>query len=563
MRDLSVIIPARQEEFLKNTIENVLENIEADTEVIAICDGSWPDPPIQDHPRVILIQHSKPVGQRAATNEAARISTAKYIMKLDAHCAVDKGFDRKLMEDMEPNWTVIPTMYALDAFHWVCKKCGNETDQGPKPSTCESCGDGRKFDEFHRKIIWKHKKRKKTHYMWFDDQLRIKYFDKTSLRNYGDAQELKNICNHKKQKWAQGDITDVMCGIGACYFWERDFYWKLGGMDEGHGSWGQFAVEVACKTWLSGGRHVVNKKTWFAHLARTQPGFSWPYDNPASAQEIARKYSRDMWLNNKWPQAKRNLYWIIDKFGPLPSWQIKKKDLTKGLVYYTDNRLKPDIMEKCLLQLHKCVNGHPLVSVSHKPMDLGVNHVINAKPGSLTMYRQILKGLEEIDTDIVFLVEHDILYHPSHFDFTPARDDTFYYNQNRWKVDYETGQALFYYTKCQSHLVAYRDLMIRWYRNRIKMIEDNNGKRNPKWGFEPGGPGEPGRKGDPNKNRYDVFFSDEPNIDIRHDKNLTKNRFRRHQFRNRYGIEGWALTDEVPFWGKTKGRFKELLAGIQ
>ena len=44
-KDLSVIIPARNEMFLQQTIANILENIEADTEVIAVCDGSWPDPP--------------------------------------------------------------------------------------------------------------------------------------------------------------------------------------------------------------------------------------------------------------------------------------------------------------------------------------------------------------------------------------------------------------------------------------------------------------------------------------------------------------------------------------
>jgi len=45
MRDLSVVIPARKEMFLQRTIESVLSNIEADTEVIAVCDGYWPDPP--------------------------------------------------------------------------------------------------------------------------------------------------------------------------------------------------------------------------------------------------------------------------------------------------------------------------------------------------------------------------------------------------------------------------------------------------------------------------------------------------------------------------------------
>ena len=36
MPDLSILIPARNEMFLGKTIENILENAEADTEIIAI-----------------------------------------------------------------------------------------------------------------------------------------------------------------------------------------------------------------------------------------------------------------------------------------------------------------------------------------------------------------------------------------------------------------------------------------------------------------------------------------------------------------------------------------------
>jgi glycosyltransferase involved in cell wall biosynthesis len=120
--DLSVLIPARNEQFLARTIEDVLHNARADTEVIAVCDGNWPDPGVGQDPRVNLIYHHEPIGQRAATNEAARLSRARFVMKLDAHCAVGKGFDVKLMADCEPDWTVIPRMYNLHVFDWKCEK---------------------------------------------------------------------------------------------------------------------------------------------------------------------------------------------------------------------------------------------------------------------------------------------------------------------------------------------------------------------------------------------------------------------------------------------------------
>jgi glycosyltransferase involved in cell wall biosynthesis len=84
--ELSLIIPARNETYLRRTIENVLENIQADTEIIAVADGYWPDPVIQDNPRVILLHHTEARGQRQSINEAARIAKGKYLMKLDAHC---------------------------------------------------------------------------------------------------------------------------------------------------------------------------------------------------------------------------------------------------------------------------------------------------------------------------------------------------------------------------------------------------------------------------------------------------------------------------------------------
>ena len=76
MRDLSIIIPARNEMFLLRTIEDILDNIEADTEIIAICDGYWPDPAIPDNDRLTIVHHSS-IGQRAATNEGCKNFTGK------------------------------------------------------------------------------------------------------------------------------------------------------------------------------------------------------------------------------------------------------------------------------------------------------------------------------------------------------------------------------------------------------------------------------------------------------------------------------------------------------
>lgn len=304
MRDLSVIIPARNEMFLAQTIDDVLKNARADTEVIAICDGYWPDPPIKDNNRVILVHHTDSMGQRASINEGARISQSKYIMKLDAHCALDEGFDAKLIEDCQKDWVMVPAQYNLYAFDWVCQECQNRTYQGFKPKLCEKC----QSNNFIMDIIWKPRLNRLTTSWRFDRTLHFQYW-----REY------------KKRLEAKGDLIETMSFIGACMFLERDRFWELGGMDENHGSWGQFGTEWACKSWLSGGKLITSKKTWYAHLFRTgnfskDGSSSFPY--PLSNEDIekARLYSQDLWLNDKWEKAKYPLSWLIEKFKPIPDW---------------------------------------------------------------------------------------------------------------------------------------------------------------------------------------------------------------------------------------------------
>ena len=245
MPELSILIPARNEMFLSRTIEDIFEHIEADTEVIAVLDGRWADPPVKDHPRLQLIYHSESIGQRAAINEAARLSEAKYLMKVDAHCAFDQGFDRKLLEDMQDDWTMVPAMRNLWVFDWVCED-GHRRYQG-RSGPCKECGK-----ETHREMVWKGKKNPISTAYRFDKEMHFQYWA-----------EYK-----KKQK---GDLVESMSLQGSCFLVTRERYMSLGLCDEGHGSWGQQGTEVALKTWLSGGRVVVSKKTWYAHLVRT-PG---------------------------------------------------------------------------------------------------------------------------------------------------------------------------------------------------------------------------------------------------------------------------------------------------
>jgi len=303
-KDLSVIIPARNEIWLERTIDDVLANSEADTEVIAVLDGYWPDPSISDRKRVVFAHVTEPIGQRGATNLGARMSEAKFVMKIDAHCSLDKGFDRKLIEDWRSGQTVIPQQWAFHIFDWKCRRCGNQTYQGFKPLKCQKCNDDAGFDQV---IVWQRRRRHHTESWLFDHTLHFQYWR-------GDRRP------ERKEK-----IFDTFSLIGACWFTSRERYWEMEGLDEAHGFWGQVGTEVSCKTWLSGGRLVTNTNTWYAHLFRTgnfslDGSSTFPYYISGNAQERAREYSRDLWFNNKWPKQVHPLSWLVERFRPLPYW---------------------------------------------------------------------------------------------------------------------------------------------------------------------------------------------------------------------------------------------------
>jgi len=528
---LSILIPSRDEEFLGVTIQNILDNIEGNTEIIAVLDGYiTPPPKLPEDPRVVIVTLPQSIGQRAATNLACKLSSAKYVMKADAHLAFDKGFDVKMMAEMQDDWTMIPVMRNLHAFDWVCT-CGYREYQGPQ-RPCPNCGK-----QMKKEIIWKGKSSPQSTAYRFDKNLHFQYW-----KEFGDAQK--------------GDITETLSIQGSCFMLTREKYIELDICAEEFGSWGQQGVEVACKTWLSGGRVVVNRKTWYAHMFRTQDGFSFPWPASGKAHERTRKLSHEIFLNDKWPKAIHPFKWLIE-------------NITKGIIYYTDNQLDEKIMKKCQAQLMKVESSTlPIVSVSLKPIDFGQNFTVEGERGYLTVTKQIIKALKESTSDIVFFCEHDVLYHPSHFDFTPPKKEVFYYNMNSWMLRAADGHCLYYDHRSLSGMCCYRETALTHFKKRQKRIEALMAEAGDKGvvkatsgntislkegihrlGFEPGTHNRPERIDDLGA---ESWRSELPNVDVRHDHNLTQSRFKKEQFRNARSYQGWIESDSIPGWGKGK-----------
>lgn len=309
--DISIVIPGRNEQFLARTIQDILENIEADTEVIAVLDGEWAEPQIPQHERVNVIYLPESIGQRAATNVGVRLSRAKYIIKCDAHCAFDKGFDRKMLEAFKKvgdDVTMVPVMKNLHAFDWVCQDCNWTKYQGPTPKVCEKCGSANVL----KIMVWKPKAHVNSTSYCFDKEPHFQYFEEYKHR--------EPYLTDKKS-----GFTETMGLQGSFFMATRDKYWELDLGGESFGSWGNQGLQLACDTWLSGGKVLVNHNTWYAHMFRTQGGdFSFPYEQSGRGVQRTKQKVWDDIKNMKRPKQIRPVSWLIEKFMPIPGWTTEK-----------------------------------------------------------------------------------------------------------------------------------------------------------------------------------------------------------------------------------------------
>ena len=222
--------------------------------------------------------------------------------------------------------------------------------------------------------------------------------------------------------------------------------------------------------------------------------------------------------------------------------------MRKGIVYYSDNRPDKKILRACQQQIDLSGLETVNVSINVRPSreDWGDQRIaLIAERGCLTMFRQQLIGLQESTADIIFFCEHDVLYHPSHFEFTPRLNDVYYYNENIYKVRYPDGQAVFYYCKQTSGLCAHRELLLEHYRKRVERVEKTG--YTSAIGFEPG---THYRKERIDNYTSEAWMSQHPNIDIRHNRNLTPSRWSTTEFRNKKFTDGWTEVTDVPAWGK-------------
>lgn len=269
---LTVIIPSRTELFLNNTINDVLEKATGKIEIIVGLDGYDIEKINDSRVRYFSMPLSKSNQKRQIINKAVEISNGDYVMSLDAHCMMAKGFDEQLAKDHKPNWVQIPRRHRLDAENWCIQR-----QFGKPPIDYE--------------------------YFMFDPLVRGE-----SLHGYK--------WDSRTNERAKIPIDDTLEFQGSCWFMTKDWFNKMGFMQvEGYTGWGQEAEEIGLTTWKNGGRVVTNKNTWYAHLHKGQK-YGRMYHLNNKERLMSYDYSRDLWLNKN----KDFFISLIEKFMPIPNW---------------------------------------------------------------------------------------------------------------------------------------------------------------------------------------------------------------------------------------------------
>ena len=273
---LSVIIPAFKEPLLAKTVKSLLDTSElgSNLEVLVVLDGPQTNTDIPDDPRVSFVRLKRTLGMRNAINEGLEYATGEYVMKVDAHCLFDQGFDKKMVDEMKPNWILIPRRYSLDETNW--------TRDMNRPA-------------------------RDYHYLEFPKDSK-----------YGKGLVIMDWFGKKGT-----EIDDTMIFQGSCWLAQREYFMKhVGLLDDNPETYGSFAGEqheIGLKYWLGDGAIKVNKKTWYAHLSkRTRHYKSGEYEQDFKSPPNTAKqhtYCANYWM------AQPGFKDYINRFNP-PGWDI-------------------------------------------------------------------------------------------------------------------------------------------------------------------------------------------------------------------------------------------------
>jgi hypothetical protein len=217
-------------------------------------------------------------------------------------------------------------------------------------------------------------------------------------------------------------------------------------------------------------------------------------------------------------------------------------DLT--ILYLTANEIPESFAQYQRKILLEAAGDYPIISLSRKPLNFGKKNILQIHPHRLdTIYREMLRGAKEAETEYIAIAEDDTLYPKEHFSFYRPPLDTFAYNQNRFSL-FTWGRPIYSWRnrKTNATLIAPRKLLIEALEERFAKYP---GPIDEKLVGELGRSMVERNLGVTLRNSIEVF-SEISVIQINHEAGLD-DRAQRHK-KNPGPIKAY----DIPFWGKAQ-----------
>ena len=234
---VSVVIPVcdADGEWIERTVKSVGDNAVGPIEIL--CD---PD-----------VKH---VGHRVLMNRMARRAKGKYLLRLDAHCAMSPGWDARMKASCGPKTIVKVMLDALDQKKWT----GGYQDAG---------------------------------FIALDSEF-----------------------NNTYPKWKQIGMREIeepsMSIAGCCWMIQKDHYWQHDGCDEELGIREGGGLEWALKAWLTGGEVLIRTDVVCCHLYR--PPEIGVNDAEKTCEPMAMLAQK--WASGMGKGQIYGLYWLAHRF---------------------------------------------------------------------------------------------------------------------------------------------------------------------------------------------------------------------------------------------------------
>ncbi len=204
-------------------------------------------------------------GHRVLMNRMTKRAKGKYLLRLDAHCAMSPGWDARMKSSCDEKTIVAAMVDSLNTKTWG----GSSIDMG------------------------------------------LMILDKNMDNTYPPWKSL-----------VQRELEEPTMGLaGHNYMIQKDHYWRHGGCDEDLGIREAGGLEWALKAWLTGGRVIIRTDVVCCHLFR-QPeiGVSGARKDRDPTLMLAKKWASGMGKGQIY-----GLYWLAHKF---ESWLNWKQELT-------------------------------------------------------------------------------------------------------------------------------------------------------------------------------------------------------------------------------------------